>query len=66
MLTLEGVDAFYGDLQALHGVSLEVDADGPGGLPPVTTTPVMNRSPGFSVTVSGSRPRAWCPRSSRP
>ena len=24
MLTLEGVDAFYGDLQALHGVSLEV------------------------------------------
>ena len=23
MLTLEGVDAFYGDLQALHGVSLE-------------------------------------------
>ena len=26
MLTLEGVDAFYGDLQALHGVSLEVRA----------------------------------------
>ncbi|HYB43005.1 MAG TPA: ABC transporter ATP-binding protein [Candidatus Methylomirabilis sp.] len=24
MLTLEGVDAFYGDLQALHGVDLEV------------------------------------------
>jgi len=24
LLTLEGVDAFYGDLQALHGVSLEV------------------------------------------
>ena len=24
MLTLEGIDAFYGDLQALHGVSLEV------------------------------------------
>ena len=24
MLRLEGVDAFYGDLQALHGVSLEV------------------------------------------
>jgi branched-chain amino acid transport system ATP-binding protein len=26
LLTLEGVDAFYGDLQALHGVSLEVRA----------------------------------------
>ncbi len=26
MLTLEGVDAFYGDLQALHRVSLEVRA----------------------------------------
>ena len=26
MLTLEGVDAFYGDLQALHAVSLEVRA----------------------------------------
>ncbi len=26
MLTLEGVDAFYGDLQALHDVSLEVRA----------------------------------------
>ena len=26
MLTLEGVDAFYGDLQALHGVCLEVRA----------------------------------------
>ena len=26
MLTLEGVGAFYGDLQALHGVSLEVRA----------------------------------------
>ncbi len=26
MLTLEGVDAFYGDLQALHGVDLEVRA----------------------------------------
>ena len=26
MLTLEGVDAFYGDLQALHEVSLEVRA----------------------------------------
>ena len=26
MLTLEGVDAFYGDLQALHGVSLQVRA----------------------------------------
>ena len=26
MLTLEGVDAFYGDLQALHGGSLEVRA----------------------------------------
>ena len=26
MLALEGVDAFYGDLQALHGVSLEVRA----------------------------------------
>ncbi|MDO8479245.1 MAG: ABC transporter ATP-binding protein [Candidatus Rokubacteria bacterium] len=24
MLTLEGIDAFYGDLQALHGVSLDV------------------------------------------
>ena len=24
MLTLEGIDAFYGDLQALHGVSFEV------------------------------------------
>jgi branched-chain amino acid transport system ATP-binding protein len=26
LLTLEGVDAFYGDLQALHGVSLQVRA----------------------------------------
>jgi branched-chain amino acid transport system ATP-binding protein len=26
LLTLEGVDAFYGDLQALHGVSLDVRA----------------------------------------
>src|SRR5215470_597991 len=26
LLTLEGVDAFYGDLQALHGVNLEVRA----------------------------------------
>lgn len=26
MLTLEGVDAFYGDLQALHGVCLDVRA----------------------------------------
>ncbi|HKW93842.1 MAG TPA: ABC transporter ATP-binding protein [Methylomirabilota bacterium] len=26
MLTLEGIDAFYGDLQALHGVHLEVRA----------------------------------------
>jgi len=26
LLTLEGIDAFYGDLQALHGVSLEVRA----------------------------------------
>ncbi|HET7339862.1 MAG TPA: ATP-binding cassette domain-containing protein, partial [Methylomirabilota bacterium] len=25
MLTLEGIDAFYGDLQALYGVSLEVE-----------------------------------------
>ena len=33
MLTLEGVDAFYGDLQALHGVSLEVRAGGGDGLP---------------------------------
>jgi branched-chain amino acid transport system ATP-binding protein len=24
LLTLEGIDAFYGDLQALHGVSLDV------------------------------------------
>ena len=24
MLTLEGIDAFYGDLQALHGVSLDI------------------------------------------
>jgi branched-chain amino acid transport system ATP-binding protein len=26
LLTLEGIDAFYGDLQALHGVSLDVRA----------------------------------------
>ena len=25
MLTLEGIDAYYGDLQALYGVSLEVE-----------------------------------------
>ena len=48
MLTLEGIDAYYGDLQALYGVSLEVEQGRVFAL-------VGANAAGKSTTLPGSR-----------